>query len=347
MLVSLAVYGCESARYYSQAIQGQVRILQARRPISEILTDPESPAFLRERLTHILAVRQFAENELKLPAKNHYLTYVDLKRPYVVWNVVAAPEFSLAPKTWCYPVVGCAAYRGYFDAGQLAAYAGELRQQRFDTYIASVPAYSTLGWFDDPVLNTVLDWPEPQLAGLIFHELSHQQLYIDGDTVFNESFATAVERVGVERWLQAQGDERSVSRWREYWQQRTEVVELIAQTREDLQELYSQDMPVETTRARKQQRLDASRAAYRRLRNRWAQDPGYDEWFSGELNNAKLGAAQAYHQHVAAFLALLDTLRGDLRAFYQRAAAIGSLAPRQRERCLQGYLHGGQVDCPV
>jgi len=338
VLLATAVCGCESVHYYSQAIEGQYRILAARQPISEILTDPESPESLRASLTHILAVRQFAENVLRLPVKNHYLAYVDLKRPYVVWNVTAAPEFSLTPKTWCYPVVGCAAYRGYFTENNARQYADKLSSQGFEVYVAGVRAYSTLGWFDDPVLSTFIRYSEDQSAALLFHELAHQELYVKGDTAFNESFATAVEQEGLKRW---QAQAQASSRYRDYlegYRRHQQFIQLIMHYRRILEALYQSDASALDKREQKASIFSALRGEFDRLKtqkNGWA---NYDNWMNHSLNNAKIASVAAYHDFVPAFQKLLLENDGNMNQFYQACRKLARATKDERHRILSSYL---------
>jgi len=251
LICSAILWGCQTVHYYSQAIDGQCRILLKRQPISAIMADSESPQSLRERLMFILKVREFAKNELRLPVNNHYLTYVDLNRPFVLWNVFAAPEFSLASKTWCYPVAGCAAYRGYFAETDAQQYADRLSKQGYDVFVGGVTAYSTLGWFDDPVLSTFIRFSEARTAALIFHELAHQILYVKDDTAFNESFATFVEQEGLRRWQHASGSERIYIEYLRQHRRREQFVQLILHYRQRLELLYQTDLTPSEKRARK------------------------------------------------------------------------------------------------
>ncbi|MFC1773434.1 aminopeptidase [Pseudomonadota bacterium] len=333
----LLLSGCSQIRYYQQSAGGQLDIIDRRTPIEELLEDKTRDPQLRARLQRVAEFRSFAIEQLRLPETGSYTVYADLERDYVVKSLFAAPEFSVQLHQWCYPVVGCASYRGYFDTELLASDEELFRTQGFDTYIALVPAYSTLGWFDDPVLNTVIEWPDPQLAGLVFHELAHQKLYVEGDTVFNESFATAVEQAGVELWLAEQGNRELLSRYQVRRARQRKVVELIQQIRSELDELYRQDMNRDAMRHAKQQQLEMAQKRYRALRGKWENDPGYDDWFAGEMNNARLGSVSAYHACVDAFLTLLGEEKHNFDKFYQRAAIIGALAPparRERMACL-------------
>lgn len=338
-LVALALMaaGCSELRYYRQSAGGQFDITQRRQPIATLIADDSRAAGLRARLAQVQDIRAFAIAQLGLPDTGSYTQYADLDRDYAVLALYAAPEFSTELKSWCYPVLGCASYRGYFDRALLAADARRLQQRGYEIYVAAVPAYSTLGWFDDPVLNTVLDWSDPQLAGLIFHELAHQQLYVKGDTVFNESFATAVERAGVERWLDAHGNAAELARYRQYWHHREQVVALILKARVDLQTLYAQELPEPQQRRAKRERLQALRGQYRAFRQALDTDPGFDGWFAGELNNAQLGSVAAYHTHVEAFLAILAARDGNLRGLYTEAARLAGMDARQREQHLAAW----------
>ncbi|CAB1059068.1 PUTATIVE ZINC PROTEASE PROTEIN [Olavius sp. associated proteobacterium Delta 1] len=337
-LLAIALCGCESVRYYSQAIQGQYSILERRQPISEIMADPESPEFLRDRLAHILAVRQFAENELQLPVKNHYLTYVDLNRPYVVWNVFAAPEFSLTAKTWCYPVVGCAAYRGYFSEKNARQYADGLTSQGYEVYVAGVTAYSTLGWFDDPVLSTIIQYSEGQSAALIFHELAHQVLYVKGDTAFNESFATAVEQEGLKRWqVNTQASHLYENHLRSYRRQQ-QFIQLIMHYRQILKTLYQSDASAMDKREQKASIFSELLDEFDRLKTDKNGLSVYDNWMNASLNNAKIGSVAAYHDFVPAFHKMLAENDGNLNQFYKACRELARGTQDERHRILNTYL---------
>jgi predicted aminopeptidase len=324
--------GCATLSYYGQALQGQADVLNRRVAIAEVLQQPATPPKLRAALQQVLEMREFASRHLHLPDNASYLSYSDLQRPFAVWNVLAAPEFSLQAVESCFPLVGCLSYRGYFAEADAKAYADELRAAGNDVFIGGVPAYSTLGWFADPMLNTVIHWQPANLAGLMFHELAHQQLYVAGDTTFNESFATAVEEAGVQQWLRAGGRETLQADWQQGKQRKAEFLALLRQTRDELQELYKQPLPVAEKRAAKQRIFEQLRARYAELKQtRWNQYSGYDAWFSQDLNNARLLTVHAYHHHVPAFLALLDSVNRDWPAFYQAAASLAALPPEQRQ----------------
>ena len=337
-IIGLTACGCESFRYYGQAIQGQYEILDKRQPISEILDDPESPEFLKKRLAYILEVRKFADRELRLPVKNNYLTYVDLERPYVVWNVFAAPELSLTPKTWCYPVVGCAAYRGYFSKEDARRYADEMSDRGYDVYVAGVTAYSTLGWFDDPVLSTFMRYSKAQLAALIFHELAHQVLYVKGDTEYNESFATAVEQEGLQRWQKATQAATLFSRYSKNFQRQQEFIKLVMRYREALQTMYRSDATDADKKKRKASILSDLQNEFVILKAADSGFASYDDWMYNSLNNAKISSVAAYHDFVPAFNRMLTSSGGDLEQFYRQCQELARLPKDQRHRRLKGYL---------
>jgi predicted aminopeptidase len=337
-LLALAVCGCESFHYYNQAVQGQYEILDKRQSISEILADPESPEFLRERLAYILKVRTFAEEELRLPVKKNYLTYVDLQRPYVVWNVFAAPEFSLEPKTWCYPVVGCAAYRGYFSKKDALQYADKLIAQDYDVYVSGVTAYSTLGWFDDPVLSTFLQYSEAESAALIFHELAHQVLYVKGDTTFNESFATAVEQEGLQRWQTATQADQLYNDYLENFHRQQQFIRLLMHYRGKLTDLYRSDASEMTKREKKADIFLELENEFNRLKSADSEWSIYANWIKYSMNNAKIGSVAAYHDFVPAFNKMLAAGGGDLEQFYEQCRELAQVPKDERHRKLNSYL---------
>lgn len=330
--------GCQTVHYYSQAIDGQCRILLKRQPISAIVADSSSPQPLRESLTFILKVREFAENELQLPVNNHYLTYVDLKRPFVLWNVFAAPEFSLTPKTWCYPVAGCAAYRGYFDETNAQQYAHKLNEQGYDVYVGGVTAYSTLGWFDDPVLSTFVRNSQAQTAALIFHELAHQKLYVKDDTAFNESFATFVEQEGLRRWQLASGSERIYSDYLRQHRRRRQFVQLIMHYRQKLELLYQADLESSEKRVRKTTIFSELRKEFDQLKTHQVELSAYDAWMSQSLNNAKISSVVSYHDFLPAFQKMLTQYAGELNQFFEGCRQLTRKDKGERHQILESYM---------
>jgi predicted aminopeptidase len=318
--------GCAQMGYYLQAAQGQYQLLAQARPIDDWLADPATGDALRTKLAQVRAIRSFAAEELGLPNNNSYKNYADLKRPYVVWNVVAAPRLSLEPTQWCFPVAGCVNYRGYYHKEDAQAFARELRAEGLDVQVAGVPAYSTLGWFDDPVLSTFIKYPEGELARLVFHELAHQVVYAKGDSQFNESFAVAVEEVGVERWMAKFGDERMRRAYAEYEGRKQDFLDLLLKHREELKANYDSDASDDEKLRRKAEIFQALKDDYQDLKRKWGGYAGYDRWFAEPLSNAHLAAVATYHDFVPGFRALLRQ-QGSLPAFY---AAVKHMAAEDK-----------------
>jgi predicted aminopeptidase len=329
--LALPLSGC-GLGYYWQATAGHLGVMNSRTPVEQVLSDPATPEALGKRLEYALAARDFAYQSLALPDRGSYRHYADLERPYVVWNVVATTEFSLVPQNWCYPVAGCVSYRGYFAETAADRLAGELRADGNDVMVGGVRAYSTLGRFDDPLLNTFMDLPRDQLAGLIFHELAHQRLYIRDDSVFNESFATAVEREGLRLWLA--GDDAGLCALELRAQRRAQVDALLADARVALEQVYASALGDEEKRAAKARVFAELSSAYEALRATWSGPPYFDGWLRGELNNALLAALATYNDYVPAFTQLLREVNGDWQLFYQRASEIGALPENERAAAL-------------
>jgi len=334
LILLLLLSGCADLGYYWHSAKGQLSIMHRARAIDDVLQDPHTTPALKRQLRKVQVFRRFAVTQLALPKSGSYTEYADLERPYVLKNLFASDEFSIQLQRWCYPLVGCAGYRGYFDEQMLADFTAQLAHQHKDVYVANVSAYSTLGWFDDPVLNTFINWPDYRLAGLIFHELAHQRLYIDGDTRFNESFAVAVQQAGVEKWLQAQGDTIRLQRYRQLLRNRARVVGLIEQMRQRLGRLYRSDMSAALKRVRKQQLLQQLRQQYQQMSDTFDVKDGFARWFQSDLNNAKLASVSTYHAEVGAFRRLLHEQGGDFDAFYRRVEALGALPKAQRQQQL-------------
>lgn len=335
----LPALGCANFGYYAQAVSGQFEVYRQTRPIADIIADPATTPSLKEKLTAVLDVREFASRELGLPENESYRLYADLKRPYVLWNVFATPELSLKPTEWCFIMTGCVAYRGYFSHAQAEAFAAKLRARGSDVYVGGVTAYSTLGWFHDPILNTVIRRPLPELAGLVFHELAHQRLYVRGDTAFSESFAMTVELEGIRRWLEINGAAGDYEQYQAQLKRREELAALVLKHRDRLETLYESGISTEEKRAGKAQIFAELRAQYQELKTgRWGGYSGYDGWFARNLNNAHLVSLGMYHRHVPAFQALLARSRGDLRAFYQEVNLLGQLPAIERVAALDALL---------
>lgn len=334
LLLSALLVACETIGYYGQAARGQLGILLAREDIQRLLADEDLAPELAARFQELLAIREFAATELALPVGSNYSTYVDVGREHVVWNVFAAEEFSTDALTWCYPIAGCVAYRGYFSEQGARRYAERLQADGYDVYMGGVDAYSTLGWFDDSLLSTVLDRELYQLAGLIFHELAHQVVYLPGDTTFNESFATTVEREGVDRWLRASGRTELLPSARLSRSRQELFVALVTDYRHRLAELYAEELAEAELRAGKARIQDELRAAYEILKAQWQGYAGYDNWFAQELNNAQLATVGSYNDLVPFFQDLLADSEGDFRVFFSRVQAIADSGAEEREALL-------------
>lgn len=315
-MLLIALQGC----YYVQAIGGHVDLMNRRIPVDEIIDDPQSPQELRRRLALVREARQFAVSDLLLPDNESYRSYADLERDYVVWNVFAAPEFSLSAKTWCYPFVGCVAYRGYFEEEKARKQGDKLERQGYDVIVGGVSAYSTLGRFDDPVLNTMMRWNDVDLVTTLFHELAHQKLFVKGETEFNESFATAVAEIGITRWLAARGESALLDARREQVALRRRVMRLVEETKTDLGELYAKDI---TDDAKRQKKGVLLKQLSRRIETEIEESgTGLHNWMSGTLNNARLVSLGLYEGRLAEFRELLADCDSDLACFYERAEAL-------------------------
>lgn len=346
-LVAIFFTGCGSVDYYGQAISGHFKLLIHRQPIVELIVDPKTPADVKQKLKQVQAMRVFADTDLHLPVKGHFTKYVHLDRPYVAWAVFAAPELSLKAKTWCYPVIGCTAYRGFFDIERARKLAQRLKNDGYDVYVSGISAYSTLGWFEDPLLSTAIKRSDADLAALIFHELAHQILYVDDDTDFNEGFATAVEQAGLKRWLEKTGDLKAFSEYRRGRRLRRQFSSLILTWRNKLGRLYDQQIPDYQKKAVKKQIIAGLRDAYVELKASWGGYAGYDAWFNGPLNNAQLNAVAAYDQLAPAFLALLKQKSGNFEQFYAICQQLAKLPKAKRRRQLNNRFDEKKQNNPT
>jgi predicted aminopeptidase len=331
--------GCAELGYYRQSVGGHLDLMSRAKPVDDWIAQDDTPPRLKQRLALAKQMRDFSVQVLKLPDNPSYRAYADLQRPAAVWNVVAAAPLSLQLKTWCYPVTGCVGYRGYFDRAEADTLAATLRAQGQDVSVYGVPAYSTLGWSNwiggDPLLNTFVDGSEGELARLIFHELAHQKLYVADDTMFNESFATAVERIGTRLWLQQHGSETVRAQYLEGQQRRQDFRALTTRTRDELERLYASPLSDDAKRAAKAELLTQLRADHALLKQqRWGGFAGYDAWFA-QVNNASLGVLAAYNELAPDFERLFVQQGSDFERFYARAAAIGALPKAQRHATLR------------
>jgi len=336
----LATSGCSNLAYYAQSVNGHLALVQSARPVPEWLADPQTPPALKERLALSQRIRDFAVSDLLEPDNASYRRYGDLKRGAAVWNVVAAPELSLQLRTWCFPVVGCVGYRGYYDQAAAEALAGELRAKGLEVSVYGVPAYSTLGklphfdWLADPLLNTFIAYPEGELARLIFHELAHQVAFAPGDTVFNESFATAVERIGGAKWLAEHASAQARDEYERYESRRQDFRLLTAQYRDKFNALYSSSASDADKRAGKAVLMQQLRADYETLKaERWGGFSGYDGWFV-RANNASFGVLAAYNELVPAFERLFEREGRDFPRFYAEVKRLAALPYAERRAAL-------------
>ena len=342
--VAAFVTGCSSIGYYRQAIAGQYEIFAKREPIPEIIAKPDTQPALREKLQLVLDLREFAEQKLHLETDGHYACYADLGRRYVVWNVYAAPEFSIEPKKWWYPIVGSLKYRGFFSEKDARACGELLARQGYDVYVGGVEAYSTLGWFRDPVLNTFISNPPHDLAETLFHELAHQRVFAKGDTDFNEAFATAVGEEGVRRWLAVHGGAKARADYETELRREDQFAELVMNAREELKRVYGEESShpprqmqknsgplVTAKRTEKEEAIAKLRVDYEKLKVAWGGYNGYDAWFKRPINNARLNTIATYYHFVPAFKRLLASDAGDLQKFYADAKAIASLTKERRQ----------------
>jgi len=329
-LIALSSGGC----YLLQSVQGQLALMSKREPINRVIDKPSTPPALRAQLETIAAIRDFASRELGLPDNGSYRSYADVGRPYVVWNVVAAPEFSVDAKEWCYPIVGCVAYRGYFVERRARRSAEALRGRGFDVMVGGVAAYSTLGHFSDPVLNTMMGWNDVELAAIIFHELTHQLLYVPNDSSFNEALATTVEEEGVRRWLLAQGRDADLANHLVRQARHAKVIELLGATRAELRAVYASGLAPGLMREKKRAAFAAMRASFASFKAAWGGHAPFETWFDGDINNAHLASVATYFTCVPGFERELKAAGGNLTAFYARVRELARLDQAKRDALL-------------
>jgi predicted aminopeptidase len=325
---------CSTLNYYTQAAQGQLSLLSEARPIDDWLADPATTTSLRHRLEAARQIRRFAVQEMGLPDNDSYKNYAALKRQYVLWNVVATPELSLKPLQWCFPVAGCVNYRGYYSKDEAQAYARQLRADGLDVEVGGVSAYSTLGWFSDPLISTFINYPDAELARLIFHELAHQMSYVPGDSRFNESFASAVEEEGVELWLERFGNPAMREGFARYTVRRKDFLALLLKYRKELERTYAAIAPDETKRIAKARLFIALKEEYQVLKANWGGYAGYDRFFAEPLSNAHLASIATYTDYVPAFRAML---RGEKNfgAFYRKVNRLAKMDKTARQHALR------------
>ncbi len=330
-LLLLCFSGCSTIRYYHQSISGHFKLISKRERIADIVNDPTRDEKLIKQLRLVEELRSFASNRLKLPENDSYHSYVQLNKPYVAWNVFAAPKFSITLQQWCFLVIGCVPYRGYFDEAEANRYAMQLSKQGLDVYVAGVPAYSTLGWFDDPLLSSMLDRGEIVVAAYIFHELAHQQYYLKGDGAFNEAFATTVEEIGVLEWLQQQNRSHDVNAYGDWLLQKSLFSEYIKSSRDEFEALYQQQYDMEKMQVEKEILIAEMRRKFANLISDNKHIARYSKWMSGSLNNAQLGAISLYRELVPAFRRIFTLCENDFEKFYDYVEKVAELSGEQHE----------------
>ncbi|MFT4564806.1 MAG: putative aminopeptidase [Gammaproteobacteria bacterium] len=336
LMISLS--GCGSLSYYHQAIRGHWGLMSQRIEIDELIATADTDRELKRKLLLVSAARDFASDELHLPDNDSYRSYADLGREYVVWNVFATGELSLEPVSSCFILVGCLSYRGFFDPAKARTHANTLKSAGHEVFVGGVAAYSTLGWFDDPVLNTMLIWDDVRIVEVIFHELAHQLLYAKNDSVFNESFATIVADIGVERWLQSR--QGSTSEYKTRKARREQFNELLLRYRSVLDAVYKGAQTDALKRVAKPAVFNDLLADYATLKHGWGNYSGYDGWMNADLNNAKIASIATYHDYVPALRKVLIDVDGDLTRFYAIAKSLASVSQIRRQQCLSSSRSG-------
>lgn len=334
LLAVMTLTGCATVSYYSHVLQGGWAVLRAREPISEILADPARDPVLKARLTGVQAARRFASEKLALPDNQSYTEYSELHRPFVVWNVFAAPELSLTAVTHCFPIAGCVAYQGFYDQARAKAEAERLAAQGSETFVGGVSAYSTLGYFDDPVLSTMLRWDDERLAATLFHELAHQVAYVQDDTAFNESYGKFVELEGLRQWRLARGLPETLPPDLAF---EAVFIERMLQTRTELVALYASAANDETKRAGKAEAFLRLQADIQKLGDAAGAGPGYQRFFVTPMNNAKLLPFGLYHQWRPAFATLFRQQGADWPRFHAAVQSLAKLDAAQRLQQLQQW----------
>lgn len=342
LTTTILLGACSTGAYLWQATAGHLEVLAASEKIEQVLSSPDTEEKLRAQLLYVQDIRKFSIQALGLPDNRSYTSYADLNRPYVVWNVIASPVDSLNLKTWCFPFTGCISYKGFYDEQSAIELGQQLKAEGLDAAVMGVPAYSTLGFTPDPVLSTFVNYPAGELARLIFHELAHQVVYIADDTMFNESFATAVEELGVSVWLAQPGRADLKLQYESFDQRRVAFRAMLAQAQADLKAIYenNQGLTLSQVLDAKHARLEALRTEYLQLKAGWGGWSGYDRFMFEDLNNAKLGVSGLYTNHVPAFKALFQKCGESFPRFYAAVEALGALEADQRNAALDDLTAG-------
>lgn len=338
IVLAIMLQACSGIGYYWEKVQGHAEILNNQRAIQDVIDDPKTNTETRQRLKSAQQARLFATQVLKLPDNDSYQNYVDIQRDYVVWTVVATPPYSIEAKQWCFFIVGCLSYRGYFSKQSAEEFAAELKKQNMDVYISGTRAYSTLGWFDDPLLSTMLYKSEAYRVGIIFHELAHQQMYVENDTAFNEAFASTVELAGIKAWFEHKNDQQGFNNYSLSKKRDQAFKKLLLQTRQQLKELYATTKQPSAMQRGKENIFKKLKIKYQQLKTGWGGYSGYDKWMAKKLNNAQLALIATYNDWIPAFMALLKKSNNDFELFYNKVKQLSEKEKPQREKALLKLL---------
>jgi len=334
-LILLANTGCGTIAYYSQAIKGQCQMLCCHQSVRKIAKDNTKPAKLRKQMQLVLNLREYAHSKLGMNPGENYLRFKRLNRKFALWVVYAAPEFDTRLKSWWYPVAGRFTSRGWFSEKAARRYAESLAAQGLDVHVGGAPAYSTLGWFDDPVLDTFINYSESDLAELIFHELAHGRFFLAGDATFNESFATATARAAVFKWLKDNRDTDAHDRYRAECLRHDTFIKLVLETRQKLDAIYISGVSEEMMRTQKVITIENLRNQIDRLHD---EDPEYSRlarWAKRPLNNANLAAIAVYNQNVSAFSRMHERNDRDFRQYFEAVESLAKIPKTERELILK------------
>lgn len=334
VLLSSTLCSC-AVPFYWQAINGQWELIRKRTPIEDVLADPDQTEDVKMALGKVPMIRRFAVEELRLPRNESYTTYVDLGRPYVVWNVIATDEFAVNPKRWCYPFTGCVAYRGFFDPESAKRFQEALDREGLDTYLAGATAYSTLGYFADPILNTMIAGGDQHIAAILFHELAHQQLYVKDDSGLSEAFATAVEEYGTERWLETHAKPEALQLYRTRTRRRAEFAELVSRQQNRLRDVFARPVPAEMKRIAKEQAFETMLEEYAALKESWGGAGDYDRWFAQPMNNALLASVATYRRWLPTLKWRLEQVGPD--QFYAEMEQLSQMTSISRQLQLESW----------
>jgi len=335
----LLLSGCAELQYYGHAVSGQLDVLSKRKPIADVLEDPSTKPFVKEKLKIVERMHDFAINDLHLPDSDSFRGYSDVERDYVLWNVFATPELSLETKQWCYPILGCLGYRSYFQKSYAESIAKQLEQEGWDVHVAASPAYSTRGFFADPIYSPMLRFDDLTLAGILFHELAHERVYFKNDSELNESFAVAVQNEGIKRWLAHEQQPEYYVDYIKEQKRDKQFVAVLLKYRKKLQLVYQSSQHDEKKRTQKKKILTSLRKEYLYLKKQWGGYEGYDHWFNKPLNNARLAPVGTYHGYVDTFASLLERHNNDLLKFYLYAEEVSALPVAQRRNLIQESLN--------